>query len=205
MARSNLRINVEEVLKHSFRNFHAKGLDYICLRRSEEETWKLYFFEGDVSRSPEVVFPHDHRYNFMTYVLSGTVENVLYKHVDGNEGEPYNRFHWRTPLNPGPSGFSFQTTCRLKEIDRSIYVSGQEYPMCWSQIHTIRIAHHDTVLFLKQYEDAYPIGVPSNTYSRGDAPKTDGLYQRFDTDSLLAKLSQFEKRLGIHLSSILEF
>ena len=59
-------VSMEEVLANSFRDFHAKGLDYVCLKRRPSETVKLYFFDGDVSKLPEVVNPHDHRYDFST-------------------------------------------------------------------------------------------------------------------------------------------
>lgn len=43
--------DMAEVLANSYRDFHAKGLDYICLKRSFKETLKLYFFDGDSSCS----------------------------------------------------------------------------------------------------------------------------------------------------------
>lgn len=70
-------MNMEEVIANSFKDFHSKGLDYICLRRSPVLTTKLYFFDGDVSKLPEVVNPHDHRYDFSTVCLSGCVFRLV--------------------------------------------------------------------------------------------------------------------------------
>lgn len=64
-----MTVHLDEILAHSFTDFHAKGLDYLCLLRSPEITVKAYFFEGDVASAPEVVVPHDHRYCFNTRVL----------------------------------------------------------------------------------------------------------------------------------------
>jgi hypothetical protein len=198
------RVNLDEVLKHSFRDFHVKGLDYICLRRSFIETWKLYFFDGDASKAPEVIYPHDHRYCFDTRVMSGVVENVLYGHTAKPEAPRYNRFEWLTPLNPGPSGFTFIEECGLEELGRLRYSKGnvELYGMNHKQIHTLRIAATNTVLFLKQYEDVVPIGVPTSTYCRGDAPSIGGLYTRFDMDTLVSKLKAFEENTGIRVETL---
>ena len=72
-------LDVDEVKSNSFKDFHAKGLDYICLFRSPELTLKAYFFsEGMESQKVgEVVSPHDHRYNFFTQCYSGRIENHI--------------------------------------------------------------------------------------------------------------------------------
>ena len=53
-----LELNIDNVIENSFKNFHAKGLDYICLSRTPQLTLKLYILDGDASESPEVVNPH---------------------------------------------------------------------------------------------------------------------------------------------------
>ena len=195
------RINLEEVLANSYRDFHVKGFDYICLQRSLVETWKLYFFEGDVEKAPEVVHPHDHRYNFLTDVMSGSVENVLYYEERGFGAKPFNKFEWRTPLNPGPSGFTYKGETYLKEKVRTLYEKNDGYWMTHEGIHTIRIAASDTILMLRQYEDIVPMGAPTSTYSQGDAPSIDGLYSRFTADALLDRLRTFEERTGIKIET----
>lgn len=58
---NNLEIDLQQALKNSYRNYHAKGVDYLCVGRTPQLTQKIYFidgFEGDV------VVPHDHRYEF---------------------------------------------------------------------------------------------------------------------------------------------
>jgi hypothetical protein len=178
-------------LEHSYRDFHAKGLDYVCLRRSERETWKLYFFTGDVSSAPEVVHPHDHRYDFVTETLCGEVENRLYR--ESPDGEVFNGFRYLTPLNSG-GGFTFDREARLWEYSRQRYGAGRVYPMTSAEIHTIRIVRHGTVLLVIQFEDVVPLDVPTRTFCRGDAPKLDGLYRRFTADELVKTLTRFHER-----------
>lgn len=38
-----------DICANSFRNFHTKGFDYLCVKRSAELTRKVYFFEGNLT------------------------------------------------------------------------------------------------------------------------------------------------------------
>lgn len=188
------RIAVDHVVAHSYRDFHAKGVDYICLKRSPAETLKLYFLDGDVSKLPEVVLPHDHRYDFSTYVVAGEMENVWYR--EGCHGKLFQRFKYRTPLNGG-SGFTYDHGIHLAETRRTKFGPGDCYLMAFWQIHTIKMLANETVLFLRQYDDRIDLETPSHTYSEnGQAPSLDGLYNRFTADQVIDKLNRFEDRTG---------
>ena len=92
------RLDIDQIVEHSFKDMHVRGFDYLCLHRSPEETIKLYFFDGDMAKKPEVVAPHDHRYDFETYVAAGAVENVWFRRSHNDElGEVFNWFEYRTP------------------------------------------------------------------------------------------------------------
>lgn len=65
--------DLDTVAGNSFRNFHAKGLDYLCIFRSEELTIKAYFYDIADDSSPEIICPHDHRYPFATEISTPTV------------------------------------------------------------------------------------------------------------------------------------
>lgn len=201
MARENWAIDVEKAVANSYRDFHVKGFDYICLERAPELTKKLYFFDGDVSKLPEVVSPHDHRYHFVTEVLAGASENVWFE--EGAAGKCYNRFRYDTPLNGG-KGFVFDGVSHLREKERKRYSAQDEeswYEMRAEELHTIRMVENETVLLLTQYEDVVPIGVPTSTFVLGDgaAPSLDGLYRRFTADEVIAKLKNFSDRTGIQM------
>jgi hypothetical protein len=187
------QIDLDEVLAHSFRDFHAKGLDYVCLRRSPTLTHKLYFLDGDVAKLPEVINPHDHRYPFGTWVVAGRSQNVWY---DEGIGRTFNRFRYRTPLNGGV-GFEWDGEVAIRELARGDYVAGTSYRMRADEIHTIRMLENETVLFLAQYEDVVPIGMPTKTFSlAAQPPSLDGLYGRFTADQLRDRLRRFSERTG---------
>jgi hypothetical protein len=188
-------VSMEDVIANSFRDFHVKGFDYICLRRSQIETVKLYFFDGDVSKLPEVVNPHDHRYNFDTLCIAGAVENISYRR-DGH-GDAFHRFEYLTPLNGG-SGFSYAESDLLRVADRCLYRPGQLYRLGFKHIHTIRMAENETVIALRQFEDRVPTGRPTSTWSRDrEPPSLDGLYNKFSADQIRKRLAMLRERVPL--------
>jgi hypothetical protein len=188
------RVDIDAIVENSFKDFHQKGFDYLCLQRSPVETVKLYFFDADVSKMPEVVAPHDHRYDFESYVAAGASENVWFKR-SMTEGEIYNWFEYRTPLNGG-DGFTFAGEEQLVEAKRSRFERGESYHMHAEDLHTIRMAQNETVLMLVQFEDIVALEHPTSTFIQGNAPKMDGLYSKFTADQVIAKLRNFEDRTG---------
>lgn len=191
-------IDIDHTVEHSIRDYHVKGFDYICVRRSPSETIKLYFFDGDVTRLPEVVNPHDHRYDFDTWAIAGASENVWFDQND--RGTVFNRFEYRTPLNGG-NGFQFAGETRLLETARLRRDAGQHYFMRADELHTIRIVENETVLMLRQREDVVPLGAATSTFTRGDAPSLSGLYSRFTADQVIGRLRHLHERTGINLLS----
>ncbi len=196
------RIDLDHVVANSFKNFHVKGFDYLCLQRSATETVKLYFFDGDVSKLSEIINPHDHRYDFETWVAAGSSENIWFKRgLDENDGDTFNWFEYRTPLNGG-DGFTFVGEEVLKESARRQFKAGDSYFMQYHDLHTIRMVENETVLLLVQFEDRVAIDKPTYTFSKGNAPAIDGLYEKFKADEIVAKLKRFEERTGHVFTSV---
>jgi hypothetical protein len=186
-------VTMDEVIANSFRNYHVKGFDYICIKRSPLETVKLYFFDGDVSKLPEVVAPHDHRYDFKTYVLAGGSQNMWFKECRQHEGEIFERFAYETPLNGG-EGFMHVGQTRLKMESRGTYRPGQCYSMKYNELHTIRMVHNETVLCLIQKEDR--VGDrPTLTFMRGsEPPNLNGMYTKFSADQVMTRVNNLLER-----------
>lgn len=185
-------MNVEEMIEHSFKNFHVKGFDYLCIKRTPEHTRKVYFFDGNVSQLPEVVNPHDHRYDFRTTILSGVMSNSVYRRDDVH-GKTYNRFEWKTPLLGG-DGFHWKDEVKLFEEQRFFYRPKDAYTMGCEAIHTIRMHEEGTVIMLDQFEDRVPIDLPTTTFMMDKQPPSlDGLYEKFTADQLLARLAQYQE------------
>jgi hypothetical protein len=195
-------VSVDDIVAHSFRDYHVKGFDYICLRRSPTETVKLYFFDGDVSKLPEVVNPHDHRYDFKTLCVAGRVENMWFReHINGHICQ---RFEYRTPLNGG-NGFTWTGENALTCTRRYTIEAGRVYFMDADEIHTIRLRENNTVICLVQREDVVPIDKPTTTWTRDrEPPNLEGMYRKFTADQVLKKLAALQARVpGLNLPRII--
>jgi hypothetical protein len=198
----HLSANLHDVMEHSFKDYHVKGFDYLCLKRTPEETLKVYMFRDIDPRKfdmhGEVVCPHDHRYDFRTRVLAGSVHNRIYRDVvlpSSPLDVRYNRFIYQTPLNGG-SGFQRVGSTYLREIYCSEYTSkSNAYSMDAEQLHTIRVSSPDTVLLLSQGPDQ-DLG-HTLTFSLEDRmPSLSGLYSKFTVDEVIERC-KWLRQLGI--------
>lgn len=197
------------IIEHSYLDLHSKGLDYICLRRSEVRTDKVYFFgferDFDMSKQPEVVNPHDHRYDFNTLCLLGAVSNSIYARRHGlsavrcGERLVYQEFEWRTPLNGG-DGFTWKNEQILEKVATSHYKVGEDYYMIADNIHTIHIGAPETVIMLRQGRDVLPLDRPTSTFVADKTPpKIEGLYRKPTADDVLKRLAWLATKLPISL------
>jgi hypothetical protein len=180
---------MDDILANSVKDYHVKGFDYICLKRTPDETVKLYFFDGDVAKLPEVVNPHDHRYDFHTTCLAGSVTNRNFRR-DGSPGscKRYQRFEWMTPLNGG-AGFRWAGEVDLVETQSQTVEAGGGYYMRSHGLHTIRLNQSGTILMLRQFEDIVPLDVPTQTFTQSkEPPDVSGMYGKFTADQVMSRL-----------------
>lgn len=188
-------MNITDLMAHSFKNFHAKGLDYVCLKRTPEHTIKAYFLDGDASKVPEVVNPHDHRYAFKTRVLCG--EMIDHRYSCGGDTEVYQAFDYMTPLNGG-NGFTYRGDEFLSHDIGIRLRTGAELYTGSNHRHTIQMCADQTVLLLEQFSDVVPLHVPTSCWvKRGyPAPNTSGLYERFTESDFALRLEVLRKLCG---------
>jgi len=174
-----------EMLKTSYRDFHAKGLDYINLHRSPTLTIKAYIMNDEVPVGVNVVNPHDHAYDFSTFILSGCLANVNY--TFGTINRKWFHHYYKTSLE-GESNIKYHGGWRdgLKEHSVEVYGPGQHYYLKAEQVHTIRAATAGVIMLLFQYkhteiakERGTSLWLPSLV-----TPKLDGLYNRFTDETL---------------------
>ncbi|WP_157082607.1 hypothetical protein [Sphingomonas asaccharolytica] len=196
--------DIETICANSFRNFHTKGFDYLCLSRTPELTRKIYFFDGELSQLPELVMPHDHRYAFVTTVLSGAVRNKTFTPLPGIRPELkalaplYDRFEYRTPLNGG-DGFAWVREEHVREHSGGVYTRGRHYRSERHHVHTLDIRCEGTVIMLEQLADEVPMDAPTSAWRRaGDRtpPNLDGLYERMAPDHARLRIGQFLDLIG---------
>lgn len=184
--------DIEAICASSFRDFHATGLDYLCLHRSPERTAKVYFFDDEAADSPEVVIPHTHRYDFHTAVLAGEMVDHLFA-LSFTRGAPYEAFDYMTPLNGG-AGFTWAREVMLYRRNSARYEAGTEHATAHFEVHTISVVP-GTVLMLVQGPDIVPLNEPTRAFRAAgsrEPPSLDGLYRPMDADHARLRLGQFE-------------
>jgi hypothetical protein len=186
--------NMEDVISNSYKDFHAKGMDYICLTRSPEQTLKFYLLDGDVTKIPEVVNPHDHRYAFETQVLAGKMFD--HRYMIGKESEnalSYQLFDYKTPLNGG-DGFTFKREEWLKKYHTETMEAGGILFSKPTDIHTIQMGSDQVILCLRQFKDVIPIDQPTSTWVHQGLSKPDltGLYSQFTPDEVRDRIKKIQ-------------
>jgi hypothetical protein len=199
---------LQDILTNSYKDFHAKGLHYLCLQRSPRITLKAYFFEGTVSSAPEIVIPHNHRYNFLTQVLAGELLDKEYREIEepdiGMALRTAQKWDYMTPLNGG-KGFKWLKETNLWWAAERTIKKGSQLFSPYNKIHTIAVKP-DTVLLLTQFQDELPIDKPSSAYSfnssKEHGPNTDGLYSKFTADEVQRYLEHLET-LGINVKDLM--
>lgn len=196
--------DIETICANSFRNFHTKGFDYLCLSRTPELTRKIYFFEGELAHLPELVMPHDHRYPFITTVLAGAVRNKTFLplpaiHPDLRGRLPvYDHFEYHTPLNGG-DGFAWIGEVFMQENQGTVYTRNRYYRSTADDVHTLEIRCEGTVIMLEQLADEVALDQPTNAWRKaGDRtpPDLSGLYDRMTPDHARHRIGQFLDLIG---------
>lgn len=183
------------LLQSSFKNFHTKGFEYLCLFRSPEYTIKMYIFDGDVAKLPEVVNPHDHRYKFNTMVLHGEMIDYRFQR-SAIAGDVYQAFDYLTPLNGG-NGFTFRGEERLMKTEAVRLFAEDTLLTNQHDLHTIQMVGTQNVLILEQFGDEIPIDRPTSTWVRLGEPKPDlsGLYEKFALGEFMDRLKWVKENL----------
>lgn len=200
------QLDPEEAAKHSYINYHAKGLHYLCLHRHFDLTEKLYWIDKgvDYTLDHELVGPHNHSYDFVTTLLRGAVVNYRFQEV---EGHTHCRFDYRSPRNGG-DGFRKGERVGLVPWSIETYVNpGETYTINSDEIHTIGVLSN-TLLHIHQYRD---VCNGSYFYSTEEKePSLDDLYQPMTPadaahyrDLFLKLLAKQQNTLELHAKGLL--
>lgn len=193
MTETDVDILMHGLKLHSFRNYHARGVDYVCLSRHKLLTVKAYFFDDGLQHGNVfgVVSPHDHRYDFASEVVAGRLHDVAWAE-DSISPVIAQRFLWRSPLCGG-SGFAWDAEVRLTCAGSQRVDSGQRYLRSYDAIHTLATIQPRTVVVQRQYASARGSSEPTRTYCRDrEPPSLDGLYEKHNSDQIITRLRQLE-------------
>ena len=148
-------INLTEALETSFLDYHAKGMHYLCLKRTPELTLKLYLIEPDHQPADRkrgwLVMPHNHAYAFEQVVLAGSINQILFKVDENAKKKDFFRLWWNPQARMG-SAF-VPTMVGLRSRSEWIGVR-RGYAMRTDQVHTIAARRDEPTLLLSyQHHD----------------------------------------------------
>lgn len=177
-------LDYDEAVKHSYKDYHTKGLNYLCLHRNLALTIKLYYFrEGEYKNNADnmLVNPHNHAYNFSTYCLFGTACNYNFEKI---EGKGWHELEYATPLNPNGKETKMVGECDLRMVKRDKLWQNDNYTLHHDKIHSISVsAQQNTCLLLFQHADV-PKWTTSLFMRKPEPPDLRGLYNRFTASEL---------------------
>lgn len=180
--------DVETIADNSYLDFHAKGLQYICLKRDPlGETHKVYFLP---SNPAGIVNPHNHRYAFETELLAGRVVDQRYDIA--KPGQPYLRRRWFTPLDGG-EGFGLDgNPCQLQELPPDHFARpGSKWATSLGVIHTLRPLT-ESVIYLVQRPSIR--GSSAVYLPEGEPlPSLSGLYRKPSIDTVISLLRTIQE------------
>lgn len=182
-------IDIDEALKSSFKNYHVEGMDYFNLQRRDGLTIRCYSMPANkitLNSDKLLLAPHNHRYNFDTFVLEGEVVNVTFVPCASNvEGcKTWRRY----PFDPEKKKFTSDYDKNQSLIARmERYGEGDSFHITTDEIHSLV---HDVTMPLTlvsfQYADR---AIPTYGYSINGAPTVaPGFYKPFSKAELNEKL-----------------
>lgn len=203
------QIRPEVAQKSSYLNYHAVGMDYLNLYRDPAMTVKLYMIRPKdlqtCGTADYLVNPHDHSYNFHTYVVAGEVFNINFSEGGARIGDfvfPGTRFH-AFRYEAGERRFESAGDTTLAG-DRRWYGPGQDYYLPHNVVHTIAVPRRaETCLMLIQYTNK--LKGPTKFFSlEAEPPKTENLYAvptLAETQELINRARRFSGRNLLYHSS----
>jgi hypothetical protein len=157
-----LDLNPQTVAEHSSFSHHVRGMDYLCLHRSDKLTVKLYFIDPArlTARAGEaLVTPHTHRYPFESTVLAGALIHKTFFEEDGEC--QFDKFAYEPE-----SRMRVAMGSRRLLTFEALTHQPDENPSYWvdtSMIHTLIVPQEPVLLGLVQFADTAPT---SNVYIR---------------------------------------
>lgn len=184
------------IKRSSYQSFHAEGLNYVCLARGGERSVKYYFYDEAGDR-PHLVHPHNHRYNFYTTVMRGSIVDFRYIPAIGTEGRSFDVYDYYSPLVFADDVKTFTKRSMPARLSLSHELDLEKGESLYSPagaIHTIR-PFVGSVIKLECGPVVTDAGSPTQLYCPDyEVPALpDAAYQPIDDEQLTDYLHQLEE------------
>lgn len=189
-------IGLGEAVENSYKDFHRKGVHYICLARSPKLTMKLYLFDDSLAEAT-LTLPHDSRYHFDLLVIGGRLRMTWFHEsayrTEAQGYDDYVRFRWDTVLRKG-KGFVADGDAQLSETHSEVLDPGGACAMRPADIHTMQVGP-GAALLIAQHPSA--ASIPTRVFAHSpEPPSIDGLYGRYNGAEIIEHLRRFRDSTG---------
>lgn len=139
---AELRGLVKDMRSHTIHNYALPGLSSSLLTKG-----KLRLFEAS-RHTRELIVPHSHRFDFLSIVLDGSVDNTLYVQSSSGYGDCF-----AASILSGSGLGEYDrrggATVNRYVVDTQTYSAGTEYFMRSYEIHSITFSKDAKVLIIE--------------------------------------------------------
>lgn len=119
-----------DLLKNEYKHIHFFGLGFIQLKL--DEYLRLHFYSSSLPCFMNEEEIHNHRYNFESCILKGTLKSEHYNIVEGNE-----YILEQESCKPGIILKTEPKLCSIKHISSHVYNEGSKYKIEHDEFHKV--------------------------------------------------------------------
>lgn len=137
---------IEFVSKNSFVHPHGAKKIVLLGENNDLPQLRIHVWEASPhSKNEESI--HDHKWDFISKIISGAVKNTTYS-IDSRRNGSHRKYVLTT--NDNNRGVSQKGRCSVYEVDDVVMVPGNRYCMLTNVLHQIRpVATYSATLFLR--------------------------------------------------------
>jgi hypothetical protein len=132
-----------DYLKSNCQRLYFFGLGFIQLKLNDLE--RIHFYTNKFSKTATVEEVHNHRYDFESTIIKGTLVQELFSHQLDEKGD-----YWisKETCNPSNKKVFNKQLCKIKLIQRQTFSAGSSYWIDHDTMH--RVESTDAITYLKR-------------------------------------------------------
>lgn len=145
MSLTSTKLFVMKMMHSPIHNYVIPGLSsYLVGSPSEHGTMRAFHC---TRQHQERIIPHSHRFDFMAWVLQGTVQNIIWDSSE-DDGDEY---QVNSLVYHGDVGKYEQIECGVNRFTHKVktYAEGDCYSMKAEEVHSISFSKDSLVLFFE--------------------------------------------------------
>lgn len=152
---SNFRPNFLDIdwLKRNFQMVHYFGLGFIQLKLNDSE--RLHFYTDKIQKTVEEEEVHNHRYNFVSTILCGNLQQEIYEIDETSAVKPY--YLTQETCKADDKQEFLKVDCNIRKVFNGRYLVGDAYYIAHPTFHKVAstdaITHVKRSGYMKQFAD----------------------------------------------------